>query len=95
MTHIAAGRDHIEALCGLGGSYHVVVDDGHSLVTLGGLAGLRQLFTAHIKQRAVFASSPQPLAAVAQYPGIHGGLLRRFSVRTCLNCTNAPRRIPW
>src|SRR4051794_37564436 len=40
LERIARGRENIEALIGLGGSYHVIVDDGHTFTVIGDLAGL-------------------------------------------------------
>lgn len=66
VARIVGGLDRIEALCRFAGSYHVVVDDGRMLTALGDLAGVRQLFAARIGGSVVFASSPQPLAAMAR-----------------------------
>jgi asparagine synthase (glutamine-hydrolysing) len=64
LARIAGRCEPLEALTGLGGSYHAVVDDGRTLTVLGDIAGLRQIFTAEVYGVKFFASSPGPLAAV-------------------------------
>lgn len=64
VARIARGHERVSALCGLGGSYHVIIDDGQAFTAVGDLAGLRQLFTAEVNGTEFFASSPQPLSAM-------------------------------
>jgi asparagine synthase (glutamine-hydrolysing) len=62
LTAIADGRQDAEALTGLGGSYHAVLDDGQALTVAGDLAGLRPIFTAAVSGLQMFASTPLGLA---------------------------------
>ena len=62
LRSIADGRGDIEALTGLGGSYHAILDDGEALTVAGDLAGLRPVFTASLGGLDVFASTPLGLA---------------------------------
>lgn len=79
VARIARGHAGIDALYGLGGSYHVIVDDGQAVTVVGDLAGLRQLFTAEVGGIQFFASSPQPLVAMVGYqPDTHWLAARLF-----------------
>lgn len=64
LAAIAAGREDFEALTGLGGSYHVILDDGNALSVAGDLAGLRAVFTASAGGLHVFSSTPLALAGL-------------------------------
>lgn len=64
LAQVAERRQSLEALTGLGGSYHAVVDNGYTITVIGDLAGTRQIFTAMIGGVRYFASSPRPLAAM-------------------------------
>lgn len=64
LRAIAQGRQDAEALTGLGGSYHAILDDGHALTVVGDLAGLRPIFTATVGALQLFASTPLGLAHV-------------------------------
>lgn len=64
LGRIAADHEDIESLTGLGGSYHVVLDDGTALTAVGDRAGLRTLYTVSTPDMDAFASTPLALAAL-------------------------------
>lgn len=64
LGRIAADHEDIESLTGLGGSYHVILDDGTALTAVGDRAGLRTLHTITTADMDAFASTPLALAAL-------------------------------
>jgi asparagine synthase (glutamine-hydrolysing) len=74
LERIATGRESIEAVTGLGGSYHAILDDGSALVVVGDLAGLRPVFTASVGGVPMFASTPLGLAGATR-TGLDAGFL--------------------
>lgn len=84
LGRIGTGREGVHALTGLGGSYHVVLDDGMSLTAAGDLAGLRPLFTASHRGLHLFASTPLALA------GLVGGEINTDFLAARLLVPDAP-----